>query len=284
MKFCKLLQYDLRRGVIRNWIFLFVPVCVAIICISFRQSLLFWQTYGFQDVSASWALYVADFFKGLADVDRERGFQIPVLWMLGLLFPLFITLNYPFRDIKTIGVQLLLRSESRVGWWLAKCVWCLCCTVVYFLLTYGTVTVLCAVWDIPLTLEISGDSIIVLFADTGMMPDVQEVSAGQVILTVLVLPFLTVTALNMLELLLSLIIRPVYSFLACVSLVAASAYAKSPILFPNYANIARSGAFFVTGMDGRLGIAICLAVVVFSVAAGAAVFRRWDILPDYKEL
>lgn len=284
MKCCKLLQYDLRRGVIQNWIFLFVPACIAVICISFWQTQLFWHTYAHQDASAGWALYVANIFMGLGDVSFDDGFRIPVQWMLVLFLPLLITLSYPFRDMKTVGVQLLLRSKDRVSWWLAKCGWNLCCTITYFTLVWGMVMVFCALWKIPLTLDMSGDPLLNLLSSGGVMPDVPAISERQVIFTVLLLPFLTVAALNMLELLLSLIIRPVYGFLVCVALVAASAYARFPILFPNYANIARSRAFFINGLDGRLGVIVCLAVLVFSIAVGAAVFHRRDILPDHKEL
>lgn len=284
MSWRRLLRYDIERGLGRSWLFLFVPLCVGTVCLSFRQSILFWRSYAFPDASPSWALFAARLFTGLGETGRESGSQLPVIWMLGLLLPLLITLRYPFRDIKTVGVQLLLRCSSRVGWWLAKCAWSVLSTAAYFLLVYTTVGVFCAVFGIPLTLEMSGSSLLILFADAGASPDVTAAAPEQVASAVLLLPFLAAAALNMLELLLSLVIRPVFSFLVCVALVTASAYAKTPLLFPNYANIARSRAFYVGGLDGGTGAAICLAVLVLSAVCGAALFRRRDILPDYKEI
>lgn len=179
---------------------------------------------------------------------------------------------------------MLLRSGRRVTWWFSKCLWNLCCTVVYFALVFAVIAVFCLCVGAELSLETPMGSMMALFYEADITAAAGEMTPGETFFSLVFMPFWAVAAVAMLEMLLSLLFRPVYGFLLSVAFVAASAYATSPLLIGNYANLSRCGAFIYDGLDGRTGFWICLAVIVFSAAAGAAAFHRRDILPDYKEL
>jgi hypothetical protein len=276
MRCFKLWGHDVKNGILRNGLFLLTPICVGILCSQCRGLLALWEQPG------NWAVYLSYCFKGLAMIPPN--FQLPILWIVMMVLPLAITLQYPFRDMNTIGPQMLLRSGSRVTWWLCKCGWNGLCTAVYFALIYATIAVFCLCHGVALSLDTPMSSMIVVFSEADITTAVEEMTRGQTVFSLLLMPFLTVAAMNLLEMLLSLLFRPVYGFLFSVALVAASSYITSPLLIGNYANLSRCGAFIHDGLDGKIGCLICLGVMAFSVATGAVIFHRRDILPDYKEL
>ena len=281
MKCFKLVRYDLKNGLLRNAVFLLTPLCVAIICNQCRHLLAAWEQ------PCGWAIYLAYCFKGMQIIHRETlqsAFQIPVLWLLILVLPLAVTLNFPFRDIKTIGTQMLLRSKRRTEWWLCKCVWNLCCTAVYFAIVLLIITLFCLCNGSALSLATPMAPMMALFSESDITTAVEEMTTGQTVFYLIIMPFMALAAIDMLEMFLSLLFRPVCSFLFSVALVAASSFVTSPLLIGNYANLARCGAFIHGGLDGVTGFWICSGVVLFSVLAGSAVFHCRDILPDYKEL
>ena len=281
MKCFKLIRYDLKNGLLRNGLLLLTPLCVCIICNQCRLHLSMWEQPG------TWAIYLAYCFKGVQSVSVQtlsEAFQMPVPWLLVMVLPLAITLNFPFRDMKTIGPQMLVRSGRRITWWFSKLLWNLCCTVLYFALIFATAAIFCLCIGAELSLETPMGSMMALFYETDITTAAGEMTAGEVAFSLMFMPFWTVTAMDMLEMFLSLMFRPVYSFLLSVALVAASTYATSPLLKGNYANLSRCGSFIHDGLGGRTGFWICFAVIAFSATIGAVVFRRRDVLPDYKEL
>ena len=280
MRCFETLRYDIKNGIRRNWLFVIVPLYTLLICSQCRTMLEFW------DVTGTWGVYIAYFFKGMQAISRQTldgGFQLPLFWVVGLVLPLLITLNYPFKDLKTIGPQMLLRSRCRVKWWLSKCGWNFLSSVLYFFLLYVTMVVRCFFWGEEISLVLPLEAMLAVFYEAEITDAVGELSMYRLVLELVVLPFLTVVALNMFEMLLSLIIRPVYSFVISVALIVASSYITSPILIGNYANLARYGSFINEGLNGQNGLLICLSTIFFAVILGAFVFRQRDILPDYKE-
>lgn len=127
-------------------------------------------------------------------------------------------------------------------------------------------------------------SMMALFSEADITEAAGEITAGQVLFVFIIIPFSAVAALNMEEMLFSLIFRPIYGFLFSVALVAAASYVTSPFLIGNYANVTRCDAFIDNGLNSQSGLLICIGVLFVSIAAGALIFRSRDILLDYKEL
>ena len=282
MKFFRAFRYDLKNGILHNWTLLLIPALTVLLCDKCRNMLAVY------DYTGSWSVYIMYCFEGARAMTREaiqanKGFQLPALWVAMLVLPLFACLNYPFRDIKTVGTQILLRSGSRVRWWLSKCLWNLLVTVICFLLVCGSAAAYCLCTGGALDMNISGGALRTIYAEVYLTEAAGNLTVKQFAFVVLLL-FSAVAALDMLEMLLSLLIKPVYSFIVSVGLIAASAYASTPLLIGNYANPARFATIAADGLNERVGLMICLAVFVLSVSAGIFCFRRRNILPDYKEL
>ena len=95
---------------------------------------------------------------------------------------------------------------------------------------------------------------------------------------VLVLPLLTVSALNMLQMVLSFFVRPIYSFLFCMTVIAASIWVPNPVLLGNGAMVLRNGALFAGGLSPAAAGGIALLVILGCIPAGIWKFRNYDIL------
>ncbi len=282
MSFFKLIKYDIKNGLLRNWIFLFAPAFTLLQCTRCGRELLFFDTDG------TWCVYVIYLFKGMEIVKRQtltNGYNMPVFWILLILLPLFITFQYPFRDMTGMGTQILLRSGSRHRWWRSKWLWNLACAAVYILLLWGTAALYCLCRGIPLSMEISVNAANLLFSDANVIgEEMATLAVRQEVFTILILPFLVITALCMVEMLFSLVFGPLYSLLSCVAFLTAGTCAAFPVLFVNFANLVRSSAFVTDGLDGRVGLAVCIIVLLGTVLAGRIVFRNTDILPGKKEV
>ncbi len=273
--------YDLRNGLFKNTTFLCVPLVIFFICHRF-QGILFSR-----NLDASWIAYLIYCFRGckaLSFSDGEQTLQLPMLWLAIFIVALLLTLRYPFRDIKTIGYQVILRTGSRVFWWLNKCLWNMCCAVVYYMLILVCITLYCTINDIPLNLTVSIDVLSVIFDDILLADGCDSISLGTLINAVILLPAIVICCFSILQMVISLLTRPVYGFLVCVALLAASSCSTSSLLIGGYGMLIRSECFVENGLSVRLGITLCLCITFLSILVGCFLFRNYDILPEYKEL
>ena len=88
----------------------------------------------------------------------------------------------------------------------------------------------------------------------------------------------TVIVLALLQLLLSLLIKPLFSYFLLAGYFFAGAYIQHPSLFANYAMAARSSVLVTTGLDASLGVLIGVWIAALSVLIGYYVFQKRDIL------
>ena len=89
---------------------------------------------------------------------------------------------------------------------------------------------------------------------------------------------LALVALSLLQLALSVAVKPLFSYLLLTAYLLAGTYLQSPALLGNFAMPARSSLLATTGLDPLLGGLLCLWVIVGSVLLGWALFEKKDIL------
>lgn len=281
MKCFRHLHYDLRNGILRNSGLLSVPVIVVIICGSFRRQLLV------AGLTGTWLEYLVYCFRGckaLTAMESGQAFLVPVIWLVLFALPLLLTLQYPFQDMKTIGQQLVLRSGNRVWWWLSKCLWNFFCTVSYFILMLVCITLYCLCQSVSISLEVSLESISLIFSEVLLVNGVDAISRNTLLSATILLPFLVMAGMDLLQMLLSLLTRPIYGFLMCITLLIASSCVTTPMFIGNYGMLMRMECFVHDGLSIQSGIVSCLVIMVLSILLGAVIFKKYDILPDYKEL
>lgn len=267
MNWLKLFRHDFRSGLLR-WRYLAVLLLFAMPCF---QSWIFMSN---AHCVGNWMDYMLGCFKGIYPLLSVEDFEFPVQWFLVMSGCLFLNLDYPLNDLTEAGQQVIIRSVSKKSWFLSKCVWNLLSCVVYVLL--GTLTAL------VFALGNGGSAALVntpqVCENALQLYGAKALTVGQTLITAAGLPLLTLMALNMLQMVLCLLVKPVFSFLICVCLLIMSLFVNSPYMLGNGAIVARSG-ILLEGMQEPISAALtCVAVIGICVIVGMIRFDRMDHL------
>lgn len=282
MKDSKIIFYDIRIGIFRRWRYIVVPILFFLFCIQCNILITIQYDCGAVSTSGTWMDYLMYCFKGMEPfkaTENIEGFKVPVMWMLSIGLCLFINLDYPVDDLTAFGQQVIIRSGSRSQWWLSKCVWNLCSCIIYFLLAYFTVLVFCILTHVHIsafnTPEITRLVLGEIYFDSSV--DL-TMKIYETVLIVMLAPFLITAALSMLQMTLSLVIKPVMCFLVSISILIVSAYYMAPLAIANYSMIIRNGRFLSGGMNTIQGFIISGIIIFISIMAGIFIFKHHDIL------
>ena len=274
MSFFKLLRYDLRFGLLR-W------RCLAVLPVSF---VLAWQFDRFSGFLSEGGGSITDcmvfILRGMGRVEMtevmER-FQVPFSWLLVFGVCLLANLDYASDDLSRFGLQIIVRSGSRVKWWLSKCVWNICASVQCAVLLLLGLLLASAFGLLRPTFECDEELVTLLLSEV-LWGAEAELSTRELVMQLVLCPMAVLAALELIQMLLSLYIKPVFSFLAILAVLTASAYCASPLLIGNYAMLLRSDAIVSGGVSAPVGLALCLAAALAAVAAGAMLIKHRGLL------
>lgn len=275
MRFFKLVRFDLQNGILREWkkfcfsILLIVAVCMMFymkIVLTGRRTELPLPTF---------ADYLVFLFYGMKVYvfSAQNPFQIPINWLILNLFLAYIVGSYPFQDLMTYGQSVLLRAKSRWKWWASKCLWSVCCVLIFYLEAI-VISVLFAVMTGKVSMNISPqihEKIIDVSFLPGLSPEV-------VALNLLIVPLIASIAISLIQLCFALILRPVYSYLAVSALLLSSAYIYSPALIGNYLMAARNSIALQNGINVAYALPVSATIAVVAVVVGNIIFKKYDII------
>lgn len=280
MKYIKLFWFDIRQGLLRKPLLFAIPVIVALIaCLDLSGRVLGLNSFHYFDtkVQAGFADFLMYIYGGMDQYVPEPGnpFRFPVRWLIVLLSMAFITLNYPYKDMHAYGQQILLRTKGRTAWWLSKCSWNILSVLVYHGLIFLTVTFFCVFTKSNLTGAINKGLLYIVFQiePSHMAPDTTIWT-----LTMLLTPVFISMAINLLQMMVSLFIKPMLSFVVTAFLMISSAYFTSPYLIGNYAMPMRYDVVITDGVNASTGIMISAVLALAVVVIGSIRFHRYDIL------
>ncbi len=277
MKFCKLLRYDLKNGIGQK---LLIYLLSFVVCVIFMGSFYF----NFVSRSGEFAgekspLTIANLlfylFQGKEPFSPEMGnaFVFPVVWLLLFLLPAYITLGYPFQNLTRQGIQVIMRIEKRKYWWLSKCAWVGCCTILYFALCYLAATLFCLVFGIDISFQYAE------YVNAEMLDmQLEHCTEGQVMMLVVILPVMTSLAINLLQLCLGFFFQRVYCFVIISVILFVSTYFHTPIAIGNFAMVKRSIYCVENGMNFTDGLLIDSMVIAASIIVGLVRINKYDIL------
>ncbi len=204
----------------------------------------------------------------------DNDFSMPTIWFMFILWMQFVSLYYPFNELNGIGKHLMVLSGGRGIWWFSKCAWTVINTIVSYLLIFLSSTICGLCFGAKLSMNASW----YLFKELAMNMDDLTTSVSWNITSVFFMVGFVLVTLALLQLLLSLLIKPLFSYFLLVGYFFAGAYFQYPALFSNYAMPARNALLVTTGLDMTGGVVIGLWISVLSVIIGYYVFKNRDIL------
>ena len=261
MRFYRLLRYDLRQGLQRRN-YLIATLLFSMRLFAVYRSVQFYCHVESISSRGSIGDYMLCLFRGMAIMQHgsmEEKVSIPIEWLIVCGFCLYITAAYPAQGISVQGQQVFLRT-SRVKWWLSKCIWC---TAILTPVTFG----------LNNTPEITA----FLFSEV-LCGETISLTPASVILYALILPFVTLTAVCMLQTLLNLVVRPAISFLICFVTYIAAAYFPIEWLVGNGAMVMRYQLFDANGLSYRKELVFTLLLLLLSIGAGYLLIQRKDLI------
>ena len=277
MKFIRNLLFDFRQGIFLNSALLLAPMVIAVMAfLDFAGKEHRYLLDGRITENVSLGDYWFYLYGGMHEYipSPDNAFQFPIVWMVVFLVIPFALLNYPFKDMFGVGQQVLVQSGSRTSWWLSKCCWNFFGTILYHMIMQAMGLLLFLIFQMDISNQIHMDFIKVVFDTTG-----QEIwNPSGLLLSVLILPLFVSIAINMLQMTLSLFMKPVFSFFVVACLLLTSAYRLSPLLLGNYAMAYRYNWMLKKGVSISVGFTVSVALLLVSILLGLVKFRFYDIL------
>lgn len=209
-------------------------------------------------------------------------FEIPITWLSIQLYIAFMIGNYANRDMSGQGLQILLRTTRKSFWFIGKVAYCFVSVALFYLTGYAAVFVYSALAGTP-SLSLSGEIYMYVVGINASLFSASELAVG-----LLLLPILTSFLLSLFQLLISLWVKPIFSYIFVVAYTSASAYYVSYFLIGNYSMLFRnekvvsSDIFLsikgISGIDQRIALAVLLAAILLSVVLGCISLKKYDFL------
>lgn len=270
MKVSNLIKHDFASGVMR-WRYLasaglfLLPTLQILGILSIREE------------PGTWMDCVFYLFKGSEPITHFSAMEqvhLPISWLLLVGGCLFLNLDYLLNDLTNAGQQVLVRCNNKSAWYLSKCAWNAASCVLYFLIGIATTYIAALLAGINIKLTDSPTITLDLF----MLDNPVTLTAIQCVMAGIVLPMITLITINQLQMMLCLFIKPILSFLICISILVVAVYVNTPFAIGNGAMVIRNG--YLTGNSNQpiLAFVICIVVFAGSMVLGMFRFQHFDIL------
>lgn len=200
--------------------------------------------------------------------------HFPVSWIFFHIFLIYGTIDRLHKDLScSFGMQILVKSGSRKRWWDLKAYSSLFYIIKYYIAFYLTIFIFCMIFERDLGLHLTKDLI-----SPYMTPFYDKVPGNEFAGALLLLAPLYSISLVMLQMCLTLFLRPVISFLLIAMYILMTIPCKADWVLGNYAMPVRSEYIRDDGMHTAYGILVCLIVCLGSYFIGRIRFSRYDIL------
>lgn len=278
MKFIRLLFFDLKNGIWKNRMMFLVPILVG--TITFFEATN--RITHVSEVRISQEISFGDYFLYLYGgmpqyvPSATNYFEFPVVWMIVIIAILYLVLNYPFKNLAGVGQHILVQAKGRVPWWISKCIWNITSTLLYHAFVVGTILIGCLMRNNSISGQIHKDLIELMFqfSQDIVLRDVKKLT-----FIVCLSPILFSVSLNMLQMTISLFIKPIYSYILSLSILLSSAYLMKPYMIGNYAMMIRFRWIWEKGLMVETGILVSLVIIMASIVVGMIRIYHLDILP-----
>lgn len=218
-----MLRHDFTEGIVKRSAQLLVPIGLFLLIVWMNQA-----TFQRIDMEfgkkATLGMYLFYLFAGCLPAGVSgNDFSLPMGWLLIEIGCLFCTVTYPTQDLESAyGIQVLVRGQSRIRWWLTKCLWNMETVFLYYSTLFITAVVYCVCSGASCSLELEYSDLIHLLADASMTQP--SVSGAETAAYVLGLPTAATAAISLWQMLVSILWHPAYGFTAGIVLLVWSAF------------------------------------------------------------
>lgn len=274
MSIIKLVRYDIKLGLRTNLIKLFflIGIMTGIDGITMYMIRNVEDLYHVKATVPDYICFVLGGPKHIP-VNMFEMYEIPVLWLAPGVMIAYLVGYYAMTDLDTYGMQILIRSGSRIKWWLSKCIWNGFMVMLSYTLIYlgiiGIAVINDARFQFSLTPEIAMN-----------VCNISELNGdnSSYMLVLLLMPLVVTLAISMLQMTLALIFSPIISFIISQSIIFLSTIFEYQFLIANYGMLSHYNVTCGSEINIRGGIFVCSITYLIAVVTGIIYFIRFDIL------
>lgn len=288
MMFFKIAICDIRNGILSEWKKIIGVFCLFAI-LTVLAFLDFTAASRMQPSPITFPVSIGDYFCYIFGgssaqthvfqlfnndiIDGRIAFDFPSIWLTVFMFLLLFTVKYPYNDLMGFGKHLMILSEKKHYWWLSKCLWCVVCTILYFVTAFCSIIIVALAFGAELSLKISTYFPYLRISDYDHI-----LNPPWNILPVMLLLIPVGITLCLVQLLLSLLTSPLVSFSITSLFLVFGTFVQSNFLFQNAAMAARSYCFVDNGATLIQTISVIIWICALSVFAGYIYLRHIDII------
>lgn len=138
-------------------------------------------------------------------------FIIPIYWFVFQMGVAYMAAYYTYDDLALNGRSIFLAVKDRKSWWSAKCCWCICQTMMYYLVAFVFIIVSAVAFGAELTCKTTRN-----FIETTFGINACSLSGQDLILTALILPFMITLAITMVQIFIQYDNKPCDEFCICM--------------------------------------------------------------------
>ena len=270
--FKHLLFYDIKCSLKKYWLLMFFSFFLVILCCLYLYNKYsFYEIYSqdllipWKDQSLTFGDYFVFVFKGMdIFIEDFSILKIDSLYLFISLFVSYLTMVYPLKDLNGFGAQVLIRSQKRYLWWIAKCCWCCLIIIIYYCFIYLVIFITCLILSGSLSL-LPTDNLKVILESHTYIP-------MSLTFTDFIRPIITLISFSALQLFLILIIGPIISYLITIIHLVSSIFVYHPMFLGNYLMILRNNSTYQI----QNWLLIVVLITVFSYIGGVLLFHKFD--------
>ena len=176
---------------------------------------------------------------------------------------------YTSGDLEEHGSVMIVKSRSRAGWWLSKCVWCMFSTLLAYVIYYIPMFLIFAWRGIPMKMHLTKRLV------TTSVEGFLNWKTADVCAVVLFIPVAVMMFLCLLQMLLEVVWSPAVAIILLLVIQGISAYKQSVFLWGNWGIPVR----MLKTPIGYIGNLRCsIAGIIVCIVIGTILFKRRDLL------
>lgn len=281
MKSIKQIKYDIAYGIYRNKILIWMPILLSVIyffnfCmkvggVNEYSHILYHPTFA----DLFFYGYGGDFEFVFGE---DISFAPPIAWLLLWAMCFFSILRYPVENLHHHGQQLLLKTSSRKSWYLSKVIIIFLSYIYYHGIYIGGLFVLNSLYSrFPMKGQIDIDLYsIIMSIDQLYLFREGEIHISYVGIATM---FVVGMCICLAQLFLSLVLKPMYTYLGILSFLIGASFLRWYPLFSNYLLLIRLDFIQEGGLNSGIGLMTGVIGIIIFILLGQLYFLKYDILP-----
>ena len=268
-KLANCISYDIKEGIVR-----FIPLyaLTGVFVLAFGWDA---RMHLAENVPAPSVLDLAVYmFQGMDEYVYVKGgppFDIPISFLtLSFCFALFAC-YYAHREWKLRGTVYIPRYESKMYFWISKCIWCILQMILLYLMIFVIL------WGIAAA---GGNISVLLSRETLACLKGLPLSENSMdyIKYIFGLGLFTAIVLNQIQLTAQMIFSPVIGYILVIAIITSSAYFYRFYMPGNYYMLLRTALFREDGITLQQASLVLGILWIVLVLIGAVIVRKRDVL------